>query len=1038
MAELVYLEEELPEIEIREWVREGVEPGEEGQKKGINVHSAEELLFQFTRLLNSKSQGQVFQRLHQETIAETPFRFPGTLIPEIAIQRKDNGDEDVFFENYDNAMKIANYNARHKELKKAFFGLETIDEHAPTFTSSASETILADGQEYRVLPEDYLPATVTQLHDKHGVSPFHPDFLNLTLTDKITESTIYTNKSHPVPRGDSLGEVIDRVLAERSFVLKETTDLYDLWKQFMRHSIDLTYDTLKPVVDQLASKENDLYEYIKSVSDAVAKPIEFPEQSGGLGFYTVQEKLFQNIYPIFERLQTKLQDLYNTFLANTRNQEFTLDQLPHTAYEIAKDLSENKYTLEQAIQWLKLRILSYHQQAIQQWLEQVAKWDLDKVSDSIKDNLQRFSQTQYSKYDEPTHEWQLQEYLKTVKKGEVVVREAVGEEEAFVAGDVEEGDMMGGVFDPEDIPFYEEIEYTVNTESLDEGRKELFAVTFKLMTTLMQASGLPLDLQRMVSAVPVQMRKTRLVRIQEALPELSNELQLLLAAYPGVPAQVVEGMAMKQTLHDIYQDFLKDLGEQWMHLLAWWVCELQHAVLNRSLHFDLWKGASQCVPAWSPYGPPMEGLKVKKEGVLPYLICVMRDLIGLEGTAWNVYVSGIGEDFQTQLFKHMDPDTIARLQAAYKTFDKDLPLKTLQAKGESIKTALLTTVKNRDKAKYLTEYMRFLKNLPSVLVQSSISKRLYSGCCLQLLSEKFRSDYDWAAYVKDAYKLKKLFATQRTGIEKRPVLAGRLEKVVYPVVKPVTYATDVAALEPWTVEQWKTQIETYMPFQDYQAFLRGIQNLAPITERYNSLYIKATKDTTLVPFVQNATLQTLNEFYRKLLQVQYKLQTSPSDFLLYSHLYTLLTQSDAFVEDVQELQRIRLLQYFIARQLCFPAKPEFAQANSLIGTGPFLVDVHVEMKKWVEQKRLPETTNFKDYINKIRETENFTKLKLIDRMTPEERKLYMDAKKLGIAELGEYLESFEEGAESEAESEFLDYGENNEEMDEDSFYDTEY
>lgn len=1039
----VYLEEELPEIEIREWVKpEDVYTYERHQKKGINVHTPDELFLQFMRLLNSSKRSEAFTKLLLRTIEDPPFRFPGSLVPELAIQRKDNGDEDVFFEAHAAAMKLGNYNARHAELKKAFFGLETIDEEPPQFHSSAPETVVANEEEYRILPEDYLPAKVLSIKERQGISPFHPNFNKLTLVDKISESTIFTNTTYQLNPEASLEDNIQTILDNKTVVLTKLSDLYEIWKVFMRYDIEIDATRLESILQTLTKQKETAYTFITAVKNYKPKPLNTDEETGVIKFYTIQYEFFQKTAPVLERLKNKLTDLYELYLGKARGDEMFIDNLPHTAYELAQELLENKFSLNDAIHTLKLRTLHSHIDSIRQWLEH---WNLDNIS--VEENYKHILLTQASKYDEPTHEWpHISEYVKEIKKGEVVVKSFEGVD-SYVA--YEGNDLMIESFDPDEIPFYEEEIYSVDVSGLDEGRKELFEVSLRLLTSLQKASGLPLDVSKLPANVPMQLRKTRHTLIQEQLPELSDELQLLLSKtdYSQVD-NVIESVTMKLALKSIYDTFQKDLTVQWMHLLAWWICEIQESVLNRTLKFELWSGDSGCVPSWSPYGPPMEGLKVKKEGVLAYLTCVMLNLISLEGTVWNRYVK-LSDTFQTDMLDYFDKDKTEALQGAFKTFDKELPLRKLQEKGEAVKQRLLNTVAAREKTKYLQEYMRFLKNLPSVLIQSSIAKRLYTGCCLQLLSEKFRSDYDWAAYVKDAYKLKKLFATQRLGIQIRPIL-DRL-KPIEPLPTLPTQTNEVPILfepsQPWTLDEWKIKIQPYMPFADYDAFRKGIQNIVPITEKYLGLYLKFIKSPVLTEFImKEANLDTLMEFYRKILQVQYT-ASSPAfreELNLYTDLYKLLGEPVEHIEDVQEMNRKRVLQYFISRQLCFPAKPEFARANTLVLIETtqaglleeFITETFEELKLWIDQKRLPTTTNFRDYINKVRETENYSKLKIIDRMTPEERQMYIDAKKLGIAELGEFLEEFEK--EEVVEDEFVDYGENNEENDMDDFYDEEY
>ena len=371
--------------------------------------------------------------------------------------------------------------------------------------------------------------------------------------------------------------------------------------------------------------------------------------------------------------------------------------------------------------------------------------------------------------------------------------------------------------------------------------------------------------------------------------------------------------------------------------------------------------------------------------------------------------------------------------------------------------------------------MNFLQNLPSILIQSSIAKKIHIGCCLQSLSDKYRADYDWAALVKEAYRIKKLYATQRFGIDKRPTLVKILRDIELSE-KPLYESSnsyieyDVMPFEKIT--EWYERVQPFMHIKDYQDMISGIRNLIPLSEKYIAIYgqtIGINTHDINEHIMEKLALQELMQLYRKILQIQYVYIQNDMDnkeFLLskwgeIEGLSTYLTSLQGYFNEVQEQNAKRFLQYFIIRQLCFPAKPEYAMNQTLVLTDVnvpadlvknFISKVHKEVDNWIQVKIFQRRTDFIEYIGKERERENLEKLQLIDMMNPEERKLYVDAKKLGLEELKEYLERFKERQMEQKEYEEIDdvyertgeeefypkRGENDDEANPDSFNDDEF
>ena len=1034
-----YLDEDLPEIEITELIsaEETYEYTRE-QKKGINVLNPTDILLQLTILLQSKQRAKGFLKLHQEILAEEIFN---SAIPEVHLQRIDAGNEEEFFNSLTEANKIDNYYTRQQELHKAFLGYETTKESPPTLPPlTTPTTVLLHYQpkaQTILLPEDNLSPTIERYHERTGIPSTSPYFRSLTLADRITEKTVFASIQEPL--------------------LEELTDLYTLWKKFMQQSKTIDYQSLQNLQEQLKQlkyKEQDIYLFLEASQSYQATPPQI-EETGPLAFYSLQRQIYLSLRPILDQLQSKLKDLYQTYLQSlSPNVATMLEELPAHAYDLFQDLLNNNRTLQDTINLLKLHMLKRQQQSIQQWLQAIHEWDIPALETKVEQNYQRFLQTTTSMQDEPLVRFaSINEHIKEVLKAEIVSK---SEEEIFLPTTTEE-EILLEKEDPNEItlPIFEEpTEITQSLEHLNEGQKELFHITYRMLYNLHKASGLPLDLQRLIANVPPTYRKTKLANIQEQLPSLAPELQSVVSQLDETQiTAVIDIPSTRATLQEIQKAFLKDQREQLFYLLAWWILDLHRHVVNRTLHFEIWKGAANCIPVWSPYGYPLEATR-KKEGLLPYLQCVIEDLTQLEGTSWHAYYLPNTDlaDQLTPFFQTTFAEQVTTLQTEFKTFDKDLPLKNLKAKGLAVKEEIETVVKQREKAKYLQEYMKFLKNLPSVLIQSSIAKRIYSGCCLQLLSEKFASDYDWSAYVKDAYKLKKLFATQKLEKEQRLTrFTGKESIPTEPITKIISNAPylETPAIPLWTLEAWTPELEKYMPAPI------TTQNLPTYTEKNLSLFSKSIKNTTLLPFITNANVQVLQHLYRKILQVQHSLMQEienptektfvSTEFDKLQPLNALLLSSQDYYSEVQELFRKRILQFFISRQICFPAKPEFARSNTLVlletnlsGSflNAFLQATFDKVSPWIKEKLFNQSTNFQDYIAKMREQENNAKLQIIDKMNPEERKLYVEAKKLGIFELQEYLEQFKREPEPQGE-EYVNLGENNDEMDMDEFYDDE-
>ena len=958
---LTYLDEDLPEIEITEIITSDEYTDEnENRKTGINIYNDAEIREQLVLLLKSitaiplSQKVSAFQKLHSEIIAKKPFVIPHYIIPEVSIQRKDNGDEDVFFEAYNEAHKLKRHDLRCEASRKAFIGFETVDEDEPVFPSKLPKTTVFIKNTAKnmtvILPDDDLNGTVTQLFTKIYSNE------NITLVDKINLIISISEKGYQIDPSLTLEENIQKIIPETPTQEIDT---------------DKSFKNLEP-------KKHHTYIPLTPLDDCSIH-----------GFYKVQKKLFNKLEPVLEKFKEELIDVYYAFIDAQVNQPELTTTIPNTAYDIAVMLLEQKTTIEEVTKTIKSRIFLKQRDFIEEWYALIEAWEIDDILPLLSIEVDKSEKTLLSIKDDLQEQWtSINEEIKYIKRGEVISKD-------FVETIIHENPINDENLEydeDESPPIYDDI-LPVDINHLDEGTRELYKIVLKMFMALQRASGLQLDYEALTMSIPVQVRRTRDV----------------------------------EKISDI--EFIRELQYQWTYLLAWWICNLQEKVLSHRLQFQIWEGSMSCIHLWSPYGAPME--KPQTEGMVPYILSVIRELIESKNTLWNKYTQITSIELNkilNDLFNDSFKNTVSELQKNFKTFEKDLPLKNIIKKGNEIKDKLTETVKEKNKANYITDYMNYLKNLPAILV-TPLTNKMRSGCCIQNVTDIANEK---ATYFKNAYKLKQLFATERVGFEKRPHLIR----------------SGISTIQ----EEKDTLIFNKPPSKVYQEWSMGDSPEISEIEKVLDIVGKTTHiDTALKDFIfKNATTNDLLQAIVKLSQIQYlhiKTQyiEKPVEYayLINEFEFNDFSQNNPMTE-LQSIKYLRMLQNQLVNQMCFPAKVENARNNTLVllddGLDASLLKNFIKfsidaIKEWVFNKTFNMTVNYADYIEKMREQEKNIKLKKIDMLSPEEKMLYRDVKSIGLEELQNFLETTTNVPPEEERYEYEDKGENDDQEAYDSLND---
>ena len=450
---IVYLDEELPVIDFQTVISgdeelildKSIETTD--KKIGLNVHSSEDIYNQVFLLLQFlkeeiniplEQKTKVFQKLITEITSDKDFKIPRNVVPEVATKRKDNSDLTNFINSYNNSIKIENYNIRREELLKTFKGYEIIEEDdKPVLDNIYSGTRVIQEelqQPHIILPQDNLHPTVKSLNITKGISSYDSSYQELSMKDKLIEELDKTYSRISIPEENiNIEETIKETISQTANIdeyikeLKDIGSLYDLWKDLMVAGIkleDLNKETLNKLEEKLYklyTSEKDIFSFLKATTSYKPSPIELNE-TGAIAFYEIQKEIFNKLEPIIEKLQNDLLEIYETFVDSNNNNSLNQSNasLPYTAYDIVSTIADNKITLNEAIEILKLRLLKEHRNRIESWLKSVKKWDVHRINEKVTKEYEKYQRTKSSFIDEEIYSWDIQDEIKKIKKGEII------------------------------------------------------------------------------------------------------------------------------------------------------------------------------------------------------------------------------------------------------------------------------------------------------------------------------------------------------------------------------------------------------------------------------------------------------------------------------------------------------------------------------------------------------------------------------------------------------------------------------------------
>lgn len=1018
-----YEAEVLPEIEIRELVSfdELVQ-----SMPSFVAFTEDEMLHFMAQLVEDKHKANVFHNLYY-AIRNPVKTEPNHIVPVLSTKVVEITDDMLHNEilpELERTNQAPTYRSQMDEILKIMYPLENIrGDYIPIIpvTVGLEQDVK---KRFVLLPKDNVPQQLygiayripsvtseSYIHERaniHTIPPF-PTSEDIIQGGKVNESTI------PF---ENVCELISGL-----------TDTHSLRVHFSKYGYDfdtLTDDHMTTLINKLQSFANE--------ADEQDGEIEGKDDNGVLAVKS-RQSMWDAYIQASER-PVEIEKYMVAWQSLTQAMQLAAPavEVPYDVLAIVQGLSENKFTLDDVIENLRYKRTLSEFTTLRSFLENLQETSQNDIAAMLDAERTRWSMI-YEPYVDRVNREFVESYkdMAEIKEGrrddEYIgdVDNVLFEEQANQVIDYQEDvdiDDDTEVNEAAMVGMNDELA-SISLSSVSAGCKEVLELVLPKMFKLQSLSGLPLDMQALVSYVGSNIvRISRAEYIQAAVPSLAVHIrnQLLTMDLERAlhmtsfltPTYIIP--PLKEAIQTAWKSLESDVKNVFLLAMAWWVIEIQQKALSRELTFDTMRGFLPCIRKFSPWGPPLSA--DKGEGVLEYLACIAK-----ESQIWSFST----EELKVQIIKLWDGDArIEDMKVKYKELGKHAISMNERAKAANL--SLAEVIENKQKSRYLPEYVKAYMLLPGLL--ASHQPKVNNGCCLQKIGENFRADSDWRGILKRVGNVKDAFAKKRMTMVEMPSYMlysqthapTEVPEDFVNVTKTIVVDTPSQfSLEKW-LDEWAEMNVSFITPDMVKAAYTDVNKAITLYQKF--LDMAATTTTTRIPQILDFLKERASwTHYDQMMNViltsfQREKVTHADDSAERGLLETCIGELIRVKQHMQHLKGIfgdveytfvqPMYAYIIARAVCLPAIPESSNTKRLVLTGGtynanFLTKTVKSsldaLKQFVVMKKMPTLEEQKEFITNAREQQKVEVLDILDNKTVDDRQLLLDAKKLGLVKL---------------------------------------
>lgn len=1008
--EIIYLDEEIPEIEYYELVSI-----EEIIKTNPNfiAFSRDEIYNEIFNFVKTKTKTENFVKLFYE-IVNKKLNVNNFIIIADAI-RGDYEEEDLAaymteLKKYD---KIPDVNLSFKSKNKLWFPLKyDIDNQKIRFKPSQRTIIeLSENNNYIVFKDDdtnipimavyfYSPITVLDdyLNDKIMSHLHNPIKLNIENSDNYESfEDLIRDYKIPLP--------LDKIDDEYNYnTLKLLLQKYNY--DFDNISID-NLNEIKSHLDKLHKKEKiDKIKY-RSVD---IKNIEL--YNPRYTFFDIMKEI-----KILVDLTLKSTDKITKQLKDFEGQKLN----PKTVlnlYSIINDLNDKNYdkiiedirelrkniTLDNAISKLNDFKLLNKKNIIDQLDELAIRYDLlkEKFKDIYKisfscndDEHEIHIGTDESKYEGIP-----------IKIGRIDEKEDE-EEKNTIDNDI--------IIDDEDINNESKlIKYYKNQLYNNEiGFSELLKLLLPFIYKMEVLSGLPLDYNLLLTMLFNKYRtfESKSVIIKRYMPNIDDDdLEVYLKRpfnYILFDNDIDVGK-IKPAIEEYFLNFKDVIYE----VLAYWSVKIQMGIVNNTLLLDYSKMYQVCDHLWDEYGVPYD--MTSKTGVMIYLNCICAEvfndtfrteIVNTMNMLTMVEILKMNDDFKKVVLTKITDNYNNELELMKKIAIK----KTKINEGFKYYQTLYDLLQKKEYKgdKFLHAYINALIYMPTINAKK-IHKYL-QGCCLERIDDNFSADLYLKTDRHDLKKAKEKLTGKRVFnmprykrfFIKKKVINDKVEQF-NKIENPITYDIISIDLNNWLINiKDLKKNETIFTKELIEQLLISVFKA---TENYKDMYISYFNNKDLKQLLNNYSFINYRQIGQAISKLLYKyLKNDAMKFITkINNTLNELDKLNSIIDDDNIIDISNIRRIAVIRMMSLPSSPEniinkkYMPEIIMDNYNDLLKEIIITVINIINNGHMLNTEEQIEFINKIREINKFDILAKMNRKTREEKDIEKELKKYGL------------------------------------------
>lgn len=1046
----IYLDEELPEIHIREIVSQ-----EELLRENptLVTFTEEEIYNDLLNLFKNRVQtANGYLELHREItkprdMFENYYRYA---VFHVHAQRKRYdvaATNSRIFEALDSLRRNPNYNTREKiraELQEPFesAGEEAEGIPAPTgkrlrirlATLDESVRLETDIEKYLIVAGEFWKARSVE---------------EMYLTEQIQatdERQIVVEK--PVEVGETSEEMTDKERFQRfteglvptfEYILQQVredrvNDLHSLRILFQMYGRDLdnigpeNYKRLAHILGSIESEEGE--------SEGAEKKEKKPWHFDTVSYVEIHALFWKSMLSrlTLGRQAPLYSETISSAIAQVLARPIKMDMYVPIVEQLEK-LEKGGLKLEDFVQDIQLLRQFYEHKLLLDFQENVGrlqKSEIEKLEERIKSIEEMFQRTVDP--EEAEEMFGTGPFLKEYQEKEEIVQgrdemlediDIVREEEApiaeaFIEMDPEEVEAE----EPEDMlaMALEKCEDSPLIDILKEIRP--------CLTELQNLTKMPWNPQEFLRIL--MYRAPPIIDIGVAMTNLDNTIHpdIIQTIREKSFEEATEMLTSEQerSLRNTYQKALKELKKQrskiFFLFISYWVLHIQGMILDELFVLDNFKESPQIIEL-KGIGYPIEEGRSARKGVLHYFATILReeghDIPGIQ----EVIDEYSKKELEAQITEGFDYFTheieAMKEQAARSTFVYE------RTPGSEEAAAALNTIEKLRKEKVfrpqdlLAPYIKTIRLLPSILRNTKERHKHILGCCYSQLNSRYPEK---EAIPNRMNASRNYFARERFGKKGRPSLLyyGPPTAPTEWKEKEAEGQAGFSSMEAEPEEEWRDLVRPSAILSAHAKQALNPDNLEEFVQLQNEAkrYLNALYRTINKPMGdelwRNIGGLSRLELVSLIRQISYDLyQYSMTRVDTYPDEVPLLEAGIRYTKEALERLDIAkipekdhgvlkvLLQYILARTLCYPGdvKPQGSRIiieNRMVRAG-FIEDLanHManQLRMHIEGRIMPTIEEIEKRISKIREKGKMEKLQKYEK-NPELNKLINQAKKQGI------------------------------------------